>query len=461
MEPSCTKPIHRVKVNQDQRRQARQEGEIMASLIRDANGYKRIQFATDDGRPTIRLGKMPVKAAETMKRRIETLIACRTAGIALDAETACWLRDLPDDLHDRVARVGLAEPRQTRERAALGDMLQRYLDEVDMKPSTKTTRKQTRRRLVAYFGEDRHAASITEAEAWAWRKQQETDGLASATVARTVKIARSMFRWAHKQGLVKGNPFAEVRAGSESNATRTRFIDRATIDKVLEACPDAHWRALVSLSRFGGVRVPSEAFGLLWADIDWDRGRLFIRSPKTARHEGGEGRWIPLFPELRGPLMDLFELAEPGTERVLCAFAPGYNPRTGMMRIVHRAGLEAWPRLFHNLRASRQTELASEYPIHVVCEWLGNTRLVASKHYLSTTPADWERATGGANCGALEDEKAAHNAAQHVPAPSRMGSPTHPQPVGASEVRRDSAASCDAAQNQKVTPGGFEPPLPG
>ncbi len=446
---------------QDQNPQTGQEGEIMASLIRDANGCKRIQIVTDDGRATIRLGKMPVKAAEGVKRHIETLIACRTAGIALDAETAGWLRDLPGDLHDRVARVGLVEPRKAKARALLGTMLQCYLDEVDMKPSTRTTRKQTQRRLVAYFGEDRQAEGITEAEAREWRKQQVDDGLAPATVARSVKIARSMFRWAHKQGLIEANPFDEVRAGSESNSTRTRFIDRATIDRVLDACPDAHWRALVSLSRFGGVRVPSEAFGLLWADIDWDRGRLFIRSPKTARHEGGEGRWIPLFPELRGPLMDLFELAEPGTERVLCAFAPGYNPRTGMMRIVHRAGLEAWPRLFHNLRASRQTELAEAYPLHVVCEWIGNSRLVASKHYLTTTPDDWERATGGAYCGALEDQKAAHKAAQHVPAPSRKGSPTHPQPVGAGEVRRRSAAACDAAQNRQVTPAGFEPALPG
>ncbi len=433
----------------------------MASLIRDANGCKRIQFVSPEGRATIRLGKMPVKAAEAIKRRIETMIACRTAGIATDPETTCWLRDLPDDLHDRLARVGLSDPRETRERTSLGNMLQRYLDEVDMKLSTRTTRMQTQRRLVAFFGENQQAKCITEADAREWRKQQVENGLSPATVARTVKIARSMFRWAHRQRLVDGNPFAEVHAGSESNATRTRFIDRATIERVLDACPDAHWRALVSLSRFGGVRVPSEAFGLLWADVDWDRGRLFIRSPKTARHEGGEGRWIPMFPELHEPLMDLFELAEPGHERVLWAFGPRYNPRTGMMRAVHRAGLEPWPRLFHNLRASRQTELAGEYPLHVVCEWLGNTRLVASKHYLTTTPADWERATGGAKCGALTGKTVAHNAAQHVPALSRMESPESSQRLGASEVRRDSAASCDAAQNRKVIPAGFEPALPG
>jgi hypothetical protein len=44
------------------------------------------------------------------------------------------------------------------------------------------------------------------------------------------------------------------------------------------------------------------------------------------------------------------------------------------------------PRLFHNLRASRETELAQEYPLHVVTGWLGNTPKVALKHYLMTNP---------------------------------------------------------------------------
>jgi len=36
-------------------------------------------------------------------------------------------------------------------------------------------------------------------------------------------------------------------------------------------------------------------------------------------------------------------------------------------RIVRRAGLEPCPKLFQNLRSPRETELAEEYPMHVVC----------------------------------------------------------------------------------------------
>ena len=63
------------------------------------------------------------------------------------------------------------------------------------------------------------------------------------------------------------------------------------------------------------------------------------------------------------------------------------------MRIIERAGLEPWPKLFQNLRSTRETELAEQFPIHVVCAWIGNSRAVAAKHYLQTTEEHFRKAT--------------------------------------------------------------------
>jgi len=68
------------------------------------------------------------------------------------------------------------------------------------------------------------------------------------------------------------------------------------------------------------------------------------------------------------------------------------NLRTTFQKIVKRAGITPWPRLFQNLRASRETELVRSYAVHVVTEWLGNTPKVAMKHYLMTTDDDFEAA---------------------------------------------------------------------
>ena len=54
---------------------------------------------------------------------------------------------------------------------------------------------------------------------------------------------------------------------------------------------------IFSLARFGGLRTPSEMLLLRWADVDWERGRLLIRSPKTEHHEGKDSRLVPIFPE--------------------------------------------------------------------------------------------------------------------------------------------------------------------
>jgi hypothetical protein len=90
---------------------------------------------------------------------------------------------------------------------------------------------------------------------------------------------------------------------------------------------------------------------------------------------------------------------------------PNVNLRTQLQRILRRAGVAAWPKLFHNLRASRETELAAQYPLHVAYAWIGNSERIAQKHYLQVTEEGFQRATygactGGAKSGAVGVQKA-------------------------------------------------------
>jgi hypothetical protein len=57
-----------------------------------------------------------------------------------------------------------------------------------------------------------------------------------------------------------------------------------------------------------------------------------------------------------------------------------------------QAGLKVWPRLFQNLRSTRETELTDTFPLHVVTAWIGNSQLVARKHYLQVTDEHFARA---------------------------------------------------------------------
>src|SRR5207247_9674305 len=94
-------------------------------------------------------------------------------------------------------------------------------------------------------------------------------------------------------------------------------------------------------------------------------------------------------------LEEALQAAEPGTVHVITRYRDATaNLRTELERIIKRAGLEWWDRVWHNLRASRQNELAAVYPIHIVCRWIGNSALIANKHYLSGTDDYFEAAVG-------------------------------------------------------------------
>ena len=208
-------------------------------------------------------------------------------------------------------------------------------------------------------------------------------------------VARSLFTHALKWKAVDENPFASVKAGDQVNKARQFNVTREAIEKVLKACPNAEWRLIVLLARFGGLRCPSEILLLKWADVDWERKRILVHSPKTEHHEGKDCRTIPMFPELESPLLEVFGQAGEGTPWVVTRYRDkACNLRTQLTKIIRRAGLVPWPKLWQNLRASRQTELAEAYPIQVVCAWIGNTRRIAENHYLQMTNAHFAKAIG-------------------------------------------------------------------
>jgi integrase len=363
----------------------------MAHLSIDKNGLAQIQFRHPSGkRHTLRLGKVAKRLGDSVLFRVREIIAAIRTGQSVSAETAAWLGTVTPQLHDRLVRVGLAVPRADVSPAdvALDDFVRDYIEgRAKLKPNTVRNLKQSRRILAEHFGVTRALREIGTGDADNFREAMIAK-YSSVTAAREVKRARQFFKAALRQGLIDDNPFSDVKAGSQANADRSFFVTREVAQAVLQACPDNEWRLIFSLSRFGGLRCPSETLELKWSDIDWERSRIVVRESKT------KARIIPLFDEIRPFLERAFEEAQDGALYVVQRYrSPNANLRTQLLRIITRASLSAWPRLFHNLRASRETELANEFPIHVVCEWIGNSPDVARRHYLQVTEEHFKKAT--------------------------------------------------------------------
>ncbi len=393
-----------------------------------------VQFVLGHQRPCVPLGSVTKAQAGEVKGHIERLVGARRSNAAIDGTTAAWLADVSVDFYARLVEVGLVEPRETAdpetpaqsEEIKLAEFVDRYISERDdVKPGTALVYNQVRRNLIDGFGADKPLGAITTGDAKDWRRwltrpknedspMEGGQGLNENTDRKRCAIAKQIFADAVDRELIGRNPYGKME-GLTVGASEGRdyFVTPAETAKVLAACPDAQWKLLFALSRYGGLRCPSEHLGLRWGDVDFEHARIVVRSPKTARHEGKAQRVIPLFPELRPYLEavrdELLKDFDPKASRlseqpVITHYRDtNANLRTQLLRIIARAKLATWPKLFQNLRASRATELAARHPGHVAAEWMGHSTKVADKHYWRVTDSDFDMALRAAPCAAVSN----------------------------------------------------------
>lgn len=434
-------------------------GELKRILYRDCAGKQR----------TIRLGECSNSVAETAKVAIGHLVIAKRHGSVPHADAVRWLEGIDDALYARVAAHGLCQPRETTEVVTLAALLDRFDDAAAVKDSTLAAYRQAAGSLRRFFGADKPVAAITPADADNWRKHltepqanprnpnAKPKRLAPATVAKRVRVARTIFGRAVRWGMISTSPLADLRAGSQANADRSVYVPAETIQAVLSACPDDEWRAIVALCRFAGLRCPSEIQLLRWGDVNWARGRLTVRSPKTAGHDGHAVRMVPIAPEVRPILQDLFDAAEPGVEAVIPRLAGSgggsANLRTQFQRIVAQAGAKPWPRLFHNLRASCATDWVERFPSHSVASWLGHSPLIAATHYLMARDHHFDAAAGLT--------EAASNPATDPATQARTPTTTGNQGFAGNAEKQAVLVSCgngcEPVEKEKVGATGLEP----
>jgi len=424
----------------------------MASIGNEKNGHRRILFYAPDGsRKTIRLGKCSLKDAREIKGRVENLLSWRIQGKQPDSDTAVWLTDVIDaSLRTKLERVGLidpAEPTENRPAITLDAFLTDFLERngPSNKPATRVIWKQVMKMLREDMPKGIMLQDITAGHAKLFHEKLKARGLASATVHKRIGFARQFFQDAVDWERIDRNPFARVKTQTSSTKSNVD-VPRETIERVLRHC-DTAWATIVALSRYGGLRCPSEVLSIRWDDIDWANNRMSVPEPKVEHHEGRGVRSVPLFPELRTILDAAYAVAPDGAEYVVDK--PAYraaamqetgwgnsNLRTQFLKVLRRAGVLPWTRLFHSMRASRQTELERQFPRHVVCAWMGNSESVAQKHYLLVSEADYAAAVlPWAEAEALEaarnparsDPKAARNPAPQTLATSTQGNEETPE----------------------------------
>jgi len=356
--------------------------------------YVQLSPGENKSRPKIFLGSANVKQAEAAKYNIENLLL----GSPLPKSVKEWLDKIKDEsIIRRLESLGLIEPK-AKNRWTVSAWVESYITQrPDVKAATLRKWRDVQNKLKAFFRDD-FIGDITTQHAKNFQVYlKSTAELGENTQRRHIGIARQFFNAAVDAEIITKNPFKSkaLPVSVKPNESRFFFITQETAYIVLAACPDSEWRLIFALCRFGGLRCPSEVLSLKWMDIDWHKKRFTVHSPKTEHHLGQESRIVPLFPELYPYLQDAYDNAKVGAVYCVESYrGTETNLRTQLCRILKRAEIEQWPKLFQNLRSSRETELfkTTQGNIKSVCKWLGNSPAVAMAHYAQSTEADLKAA---------------------------------------------------------------------
>lgn len=330
--------------------------------------------------------------AHEIARNVEAIVSAIVVGREVDRRVETWLALLPEDLKSRLERVGLVERRRD---PTLEELVAAYFENESkfFKSGTIKAKTGVFKKVFKFIDKTIVASSVTKMDAINFVSRLTSAGVCEATRGGIIRDLRRLYNWAINAEILVDNPFNAVKRGAFANKSRETFISRETYNRLLDACPTQELRAVLALYRIGGLRR-GEAFALNWRDVDFARGRLLVRSPKTERHTGQDRRVVPLFPELRAELERLWDITpEGGPAKILRTNYSTVYKRLEF--VVFQAGLTRWERLIQNLRSSRAIEIEREFGSLAESEWLGHNPATARRHYLHVLEEEYDRAAAG------------------------------------------------------------------
>lgn len=181
-----------------------------------------------------------------------------------------WATGIGGELHDKLAKVGLVDPRGNVNATSLAEFADQFIvGRADKAEGTLIHYRQAKRLLVEFFGADRPLSAVTAHDADQFRswlkgtkKTATGKSMALNTVRGHLKNSKLMFGSAVKARRISENPFNGISSQLVKRPGRIAFVEEETIQRVLNACPTARWRAIVVLRRYSGLRCPSEVFAL-------------------------------------------------------------------------------------------------------------------------------------------------------------------------------------------------------
>ena len=228
-------------------------------------------FTLPDGRRTQRSTRMTDRK-DAMK------LAIQWEEAASKRLTEAQARRVLSDIHEQIHGERLASPSVTE---YLAQWLGRKGGETAA--VTLTAYKHATEEFALSLGDKagQPIHYVTPAQVAAWR-----DAAAKKATPRTannkLKIVRTLFQSAWRDGLLADNPAAKVEALKVGDGSRRAFT--LSEMKLLLGAASQDWKGMLLAGLYTGQRLKDIA-SLTWANVDMERGEIRLSTSKTGRHQ--------------------------------------------------------------------------------------------------------------------------------------------------------------------------------
>lgn len=272
--------------------------------------------------------------------------------------------------------------------------------------------------LLPRFG-NKQLGDITTAMVENMRAELRSEGLSSQTVQRITSLLAGTFKFAQKSDPSLDLPTDRLSRVKYQNQEVTPFTQEETTalldagcvqydtitrgnrkgEKTVNQYKTKEFRVIVGLALFAGLRA-SEALGLDWRHVDFERGTILIRQVAKEGQlrdstKSYKTRTVPISKSLKPLLEDLFIAHQnKAREEGLVLSRDGskpYNQIQAMFgRIRGQAGLGDG-RGYHVLRHTFATRAAeNNVDIPTLQKLLGHSSVTVTMKYVHTTQAHLE-----------------------------------------------------------------------
>lgn len=223
-------------------------------------------------------GTRAQRSTKLIDRKAAMKLAVQWEEAATNRITEAQARRVLSDIHEKIHGTRLLSP-------SVADYVKQWLDrkQGETKAVTLTAYRHAVEEFVEFMADRAiqpiHYVTPTQVAAW---RDRSAARATPRTANNKLKIVRTLFQSAWRDGLLPDNPAAKVSALKTAESKRRPFT--ITELKTILNVASLEWRGMILVGLYTGLRLKDVA-SLTWGNVDLQRNEIALSTSKTDRRQ--------------------------------------------------------------------------------------------------------------------------------------------------------------------------------